>query len=189
MNKTAIKNYAVWARVNLIEAAKQRAYQYEITKDSITDANADVVSGKPLSKDEKEQRRQLIDQINHKGFDQVMEEVAYTWFNRFIALRFMEVNGYLPTKIRVFTDFEGNFKPEILKEALTVELPVDKARVMELLEKQDNEELYKMLLIAQCNEPVDRYRDIENDAFRTLLLLLFDLLFHLLENISVNDGA
>ena len=152
MNKTAIKNYAIWARVNLIEAAKQRAYQYEITKDSISDANADVVSGKPLTKEEKEQRRQLIDQINRKGFDQVMEEVAYTWFNRFIALRFMEVNGYLPTKIRVFTDAEGNFKPEILKEALSVELPVDKSRVMELLEKQDNEELYKMLLIAQCNE-------------------------------------
>ena len=152
MNKTAIKNYAIWARVNLIEAAKQRAYQYEITKDNITDAGADVVSGEPLTKEEKEQRMQLIDQINRKGFDQVMEEVAYTWFNRFIALRFMEVNGYLPTKIRVFTDSEGNFKPEILKEALTVDLPVDKARVMELLEKQDNEELYKMLLIAQCNE-------------------------------------
>ena len=152
MNKTAIKNYAIWARVNLIEAVKQRAYQYEITKDSITAVNADVVSGKPLSKDEKEQRRQLIDQINLKGFDQVMEEVAYTWFNRFIALRFMEVNGYLPTKVRVFSDGEGNFKPELLKEALTVDLPVDKAKVMELLEKQDNEELYKMLLIAQCNE-------------------------------------
>ena len=152
MNKTAIKNYAIWARVNLIEAVKQRAYQYEITKDSITDTSADVVSGNPLTKEEKEQRRQLIDQINRKGFDQVMEEVAYTWFNRFIALRFMEVNGYLPTKIRVFTDAEGNFKPEILKEALTVELPVDKSRVMDLLEKQDNEELYKMLLIAQCNE-------------------------------------
>ncbi len=152
MNKTAIKNYAIWARVSLIEAAKQRAYQYEITKDNITDAGADIVSGKPLTKEEKEQRRQLIEQISRKGFDQVMEEVAYTWFNRFIALRFMEVNGYLPTKIRVFTDAEGNFKPEILKEALTVELPVDKSRVMELLEKQDNEELYKMLLIAQCNE-------------------------------------
>ena len=152
MNKTAIKNYAIWARVNLIEAVKQRAYQYEITKDSITDANADVVSGKPLSKDEKEQRKQLIVQINQKGFDQVMEEVAYTWFNRFIALRFMEVNGYLPTKVRVFTDSEGAFKPEILKEALTVDLRIDKERVMELLDKQDNEELYKMLLIAQCNE-------------------------------------
>ena len=152
MNKTAIKSYAIWARVTLIDAVKQRAYQYEINKDSIAAANADVISGKPLSKDEKEQRRQLIEQINIKGFDQVMEEVAYTWFNRFIALRFMEVNGYLPTKVRVFTDGEGNFKPEILKEALSVELPVDKTKVMELLEKQDNEELYKMLLIAQCNE-------------------------------------
>ncbi len=152
MNKTAIKNYAIWARVNLIEAVKQRAYQYEITKESITDVNADVVSGNPLSREEKDQRKQLITQINQKGFDQVMEEVAYTWFNRFIALRFMEVNGYLPTKVRVFTDSEGAFKPELLKEALTVDLRVDKDRVMDLLEKQDNEELYKMLLIAQCNE-------------------------------------
>ena len=57
-----------------------------------------------------------------------MEEAAYTWFNRFIALRFMEVNGYLPSKIRVFTDSEGNFKPEILKEAMTVDLDgIDKA--------------------------------------------------------------
>ncbi len=152
MNKTAIKSFAIWARETLIEAVKQRAFQYEITEDTITDSNADIVSGKPLTKEEKEQRRQLIEQISRKGFESVMEEVAYTWFNRFIALRFMEVNGYLPTKIRVFTDVDGSFRPEILKEALTVELPVDKSRVMELLENQNNEELFKLLIIAQCNE-------------------------------------
>ena len=81
-----------------------------------------------------------------------MEEAAYTWFNRFIALRFMEVNGYLPSKVRVFTDENGMFKPEILKEAMTVELDgLDRSKVLDLLDKQDNEALYKYLLITQCN--------------------------------------
>ena len=152
MNKTAIKNYAIWARVNLIEAVKQRAYQYEITKDSITAASVDVVSGKPLSKDEKEQRRQLIDQINLKGFDQVMEEVAYTWFNRFIALRFMEVNGYLPSRVRVFTNENDEFKPQILAEALSMDLTgIDMNKIFELINSNNNEELFKLLIIHQCN--------------------------------------
>ena len=152
MNKTAIKNFAIWARVNLIESAKQRAYEYEIIENGSNNASADIIGGRPLSKDEKEQRTQLINQINAKGFNQVMEEAAYTWFNRFIALRFMEVNGYLPTRIRVFSNEEGEFKPEILKEAMTVELDgLDRDKVLDLLDKQDNEALYKMLLIAQCN--------------------------------------
>ena len=152
MNKTAVKNFAIWARVNLIESAKQRAYEYEITENGSNNASADVIGGRPLSKDEKEQRAQLIGQINAKSFNQVMEEAAYTWFNRFIALRFMEVNGYLPTRIRVFTNEEGEFKPEILKEAMTVELDgLDRDKILDLLDKQDNEALYKMLLIAQCN--------------------------------------
>ena len=105
-----------------------------------------------LTKDEKEQRRQLISQIHQKGFTQVMEEAAYTWFNRFVALRFMEVNGYLPSKVRVFTDENGSFKPEIMKQAMTVEIDgLDRSRVLTLLDAQANEELYKYLLITQCN--------------------------------------
>lgn len=152
MNKTAIKNFATWARVNLIESAKQRAYEYEITDGGQNNPNAEIIAGRPLSRNEQNQRKQLIEQIRIKGFNQVMEEAAYTWFNRFIALRYMEVNGYLPTRIRVFTNEEGEFKPEILKEAMTVELDgLDREKVLELLDKQDNESLYKMLLIAQCN--------------------------------------
>ena len=152
MNKTAIKNFAIWARVNLIEAAKQRAYLYEINSEGAVNANADIIGGRPLSDTEKKQRKQLFDQVKNKGFDQVMEEAAYTWFNRFIALRFMEVNGYLPSKIRVFTNEEGEYKPEILKEAMTVELDgLDRDKILALLDSQDNEALYKMLLIAQCN--------------------------------------
>jgi len=152
MNKNALKSYAIWARVQLMEAVKLRAYAYGIDENGYGEELARIIGDKPLSDTEIVQRAALVGKIKEKGYLQTIEEVAYTWFNRFIALRFMEVNGYLPTKVRVFTDGEGNFKPEILKEALSVELPVDKAKVMELLEKQDNEELYKMLLIAQCNE-------------------------------------
>ena len=152
MNKTAIKNYAVWARVQLIESAKQRAYEYEITENGESNPNLDSVGGRLLSKVEKEQRQQLIAQIRQKGYNQVMEEAAYTWFNRFIALRFMEVNGYLPSKVRMFTDENNAFKPEILKEAMSIELEgLDRSFVLELLDKQDNESLFKYLMIIQCN--------------------------------------
>ena len=152
MNKTAIKNYAIWARVQLIESAKQRAFEYGITENGENKPNVDTVGGRLLSAAEKEQRTQLIGQIRQKGFSQVMEEAAYTWFNRFIALRFMEVNGFLPSKVRLFTDETGAFKPEILKETMTVEINgLDRAKVLDLLDKQNNEELYKYLLITQCN--------------------------------------
>ncbi len=152
MKKTAIKNYAIWARVQLIESAKQRAYEYEITENGENNPNLDAIGGRLLSKVEKEQRQQLITQIRQKGYTQVMEEAAYTWFNRFIALRFMEVNGYLPSKVRVFTDENNTFKPEILKEAMSIELDgLDRGLVLEMLDRQDNEELYKYLLIIQCN--------------------------------------
>ena len=152
MNKTAIKNFAIWARVQLIESAKQRAYEYEITEDGENKTNVDAIGGRLLSNDEKDQRRQLIAQIHQKGYTQVMEEAAYTWFNRFIALRFMEVNGYLPSKTRVFTDETGAFKPEIMKQAMSVELEgLDRNVVLKLIDSQANDDLYKYLIITQCN--------------------------------------
>lgn len=152
MNKSAIRNFAIWARVQLIEAAKQRAYEYEITENGENQAGIDTIGGRLLTVEERKQRDRLIAEIRHKGYTQVMEEAAYTWFNRFIALRYMEVNGFLPSKVRVFTDENGAFKPEILKEAMTVELNgLDRSIVLDLLDKQNNEELYKYLLITQCN--------------------------------------
>lgn len=86
------------------------------------------------------------------GYEQVIEEVAYTWFNRFCALRFMEVNGYLPSHVRVFTDENNAFNPQILTEALHIELEgLNKEIVFTLKEKNQTEELYKYLLIVQCN--------------------------------------
>lgn len=152
MDKNAIKKFAVWARRELIERVSQKAMQYGIEKDNIVDAAADSINGKVLTDTQKNQRRALISQINAKGYVEVMEEVAYTWFNRLIALRFMEVNGYLPTRVRVFTDEENNFKPQIIGEALHLDLDgLNMEKVYEFKNANQTEELYKYLLITQCN--------------------------------------
>lgn len=152
MDKNAIKKYAVWARRELIDRVTKRAAVYGITEKDMGDPNADSVNGHLLTAAEKRQRQALIRHIQEKEYQQVMEEVAYTWFNRFAALRFMEVNGYLPTHIRVFTDDEGRFKPQILAEAIHLELDgLNMERVYQLKDANQEEELFKYLLIVQCN--------------------------------------
>lgn len=152
MDKNAIKKYAVWARRELIERVSQRAMIYGITAKDAGDPNAASVNGHLLSQAEKRQRQALIRNIKTKGYEQVMEEVAYTWFNRFAALRFMEVNGYLPSHIRVFTNDAGEFKPQILAEAIHLELDgLDMNKVYGLENANKSEELFKYLLIVQCN--------------------------------------
>ncbi|MCI6150867.1 MAG: BREX-1 system adenine-specific DNA-methyltransferase PglX [Flintibacter sp.] len=152
MNKSAIQKFAMWARTTLMEQVAQRAYQYGITKDGYGEENAVTVNGMALSSQEQSQRRELVREIQAKGYDQVVEEVAYTWFNRFIALRYMEVNNYLPSHIRVFSNAQGAFDPEILKEALHIDLPgLDQSKVAEYIEKNETEALYRYLLLTQCN--------------------------------------
>ena len=152
MNKNAIKKFATEARRELISRVSQRALKYGISDKEVGNPNDDSVGGHLLSSTEKKQRTALIAQIKEKGYEQVMEEVAYTWFNRFSALRFMEVNGYLPSHVRVFTDEENNFKPQIISEAIHLELDgLDMEKVYAYKEANDNDELYKYLLITQCN--------------------------------------
>lgn len=152
MNKTAIKNFAVEARVMLINAVTQLAYEFEVTENGTNDPVQESVNGRSLTAAEKNQRSQLIANIRQNGFAQTMEEAAYTWFNRFIALRFMEVNNYLPSHTRIFSDESGNFKPEVLSDAVNLELDgLDKELVLEMLENQENERLYKYIIITQCN--------------------------------------
>ena len=152
MNKNAIQKFAIWARKELIAQVSQRAYQYGIDESGFGDASADTLNGRLLTAEEKSQRQELIKQIQEKGYKQVMEEVAYTWFNRFIALRFMEVNNYLPSHIRVFSDSTGAFKPEILSDVLHLELPgLSREKVAEYIESNDTEGLYRYLLLTQCN--------------------------------------
>ena len=152
MDKNAIKKYAIWARRELIEKVSQKALQYGIEDGKELDPKLESINGVLLSDDEKKQRQALIRKINENGYAHVMEEVAYTWFNRFIALRFMEVNGYLPSHVRVFTDEAGEFKPQIMSEALHLELEgLDMEKVYELKNDNRDDDLFKYLLITQCN--------------------------------------
>ena len=153
MDKNSIKKFAVWARTELITRVSQRAIKYEIDENGYGEYDADAVNGRVMSAEEKTQRKALIDRIRKKGYHQVMEEVAYTWFNRFSALRFMEVNGYLPSRTRVFTDENNNFKPQIITDAIDLTIDgLDMEKVYELKDDaKKEEELYKYLLITQCN--------------------------------------
>ena len=152
MNKSAIQKYAIWARKELIEQVKQRAFQYGISETGFGDENASIVAARVLSNDEKRQRKQFIEVIKRSTYQQTIEEVAYTWFNRFIALRYMEVNDYLPTHVRVFSDTSGSFKPEILSSVLHIELPgLDKSKVSEYINSNQTQELYRYILLTQCN--------------------------------------
>lgn len=152
MNKNSIKKFAIEARRELISRVGQRALKYGISDKVVGNPNDDSVNGHLLSSTEKKQRSALIGQIKEKGYEQVIEEVAYTWFNRFSALRFMEVNGYLPTRVRVFTDENNTFKPQILTEAIHIELDgLDMDKVYAYKNANDTDELYKYLLITQCN--------------------------------------
>lgn len=152
MDKSAIRNFAVWARVNLMDSVAQKAFEYGIEKNGSFAESADSIGGRLLTTEEKNKRNHLIARIKEIGYQEVVEEVAYTWFNRFTALRFMEVNEYLPSRVRVFTNEKGEFEPDILREALTVELEgLERSKVVECIERQNTEELYRYLLVTQCN--------------------------------------
>ena len=153
MNKNAIKNYAVWARTELMKQVAQKAYEYGVTESSLPDYNTDKVNDMLLSSVEKKQLNELIREVKKNGYEHVIEEVAYTWFNRFIALRYMEVNNYLPQRIRVFTNDNNEFKPDLLTDAIHVELDgLDKQKVFDHIEENKQEELYKYLLLTLCND-------------------------------------
>lgn len=155
MNKNAIKSYAVWARTELIKQVSQKAYEYGVTENSLPELNTDTINDRLLSSDEKSQLNELVREVRKNGFEHVIEEVAYTWFNRFIALRYMEVNNYLPRdlRVRVFTNENNEFKPEILSEALHLEMNgLDTQKVFDYIEQNKQEELYKYLLLTLCNE-------------------------------------
>lgn len=168
MDKTAIKNFAVRARNKLIKDIEQKAYELGITEKEIKDIETfeggfrvkDFENSKVYKKYEIGQREKLIANIRTKGFHQLIEEVAYTWFNRFIALRFMEVNEYLPTGVKVLSSVEeGKIEPDIIKEALNVDFGLkekayDEYReiVYRLLDAKDTDDLYRFLLVKQCNQ-------------------------------------
>lgn len=153
MNKSKIQKFAVDGHKLLYKQIAQRAYQYGIEEGNVGKADATEVRGRILSSLEKSQRAALIAEINANGYPQTIERVTYIWFNRIVALRFMEVNNYLPSHIRVFSDASGAFKPEILNDVLHLEMEgLDKAQIAEYIENNNTEELYRYLLLTQCAE-------------------------------------
>ena len=153
MNKSKIQKFAVDGHKLLYKQIAQRAYQYGIEEGNVGKADATEVHGRILSPLEKSQRAALIAEINANGYPQTIERVTYIWFNRIVALRFMEVNNYLPSHIRVFSDASGAFKPEILNDVLHLEMEgLDKAQIAEYIENNNTEELYRYLLLTQCAE-------------------------------------
>lgn len=153
MNKSKIQKFAVDGHKLLYKQIAQRAYQYGIEEENVSKENPTEVRGRILSPLEKSQRAALIAEINANGYPQTIERVTYIWFNRIVALRFMEVNNYLPSHIRVFSDASGAFKPEILNDVLHLEMEgLDKAQIAEYIESNNTEELYRYLLLTQCAE-------------------------------------
>ena len=161
MNKTQLKNFAVAARVALIERVKDRARGFGIDEKTcaggtvIPSKMVQTLGGALLSQTEINQRDALLTRIQGRGYDQVMEEAAYTWFNRFIALRYMQEHNLLPVSVRVLPDAPGAL-PELVRQAQNIELDgVAFSPVVELLEGNRTETLYTELLIALCNQLSD----------------------------------
>ncbi|WP_339634542.1 BREX-1 system adenine-specific DNA-methyltransferase PglX [uncultured Sneathiella sp.] len=157
INTNALKTYAPKARKDFIAAMVSRAAKFGITKKEIVDqrehGDVVIVGSDALPKKVGEQRKKLISRIKRNGFEQAMEAVAYTWFNRLVAIRYMEFHGFLDHGYRVLSHPSGKELPEILEHAEHLDFPrLDKSKVIELkLDGTKDAELYRMLLIAQCN--------------------------------------
>ena len=153
MNKTKIQKFAVEGNKLLYSQISQRAYQFGVEEANPGKPDATEVRGRILSPLERSQRAALIEAINENGYHQTIEKVTYIWFNRIVALRFMEINNYLPSHIRVFSDANGDFKPEVLKDVLHLEIKgLDKDQVADYLENNQTDELYRYILLTQCAE-------------------------------------
>lgn len=166
MNKNAIKKFAIDARNKLIASVTDKAGMLGITPDNCSEAitkGADFEVYKTaagtevtLNKKQCEQRRKLVDQIHARGFEAVVEEVAYTWFNRICAIRFMEVNDYMyPVRVRVLSsEKEGKNEPDVVTMAPEIDWDfTDKEREEIIDAKMNNrlDDLFRMLFIKQCN--------------------------------------
>lgn len=157
-NRNVLKRYAPQARLDFIQTVTNRAAQFGITKDQIVAGEVQgdlfILNRKAFPRSVANQRGRLISRIARDGFAQVMEAVAYTWFNRFLAIRYMELHGYLNHGCRVLSNPNGDAEPEILEKATTIDLPgLNKDEIINLkLDGTKDEQIYRRLLIAQCND-------------------------------------
>jgi len=157
MNTAKLKTYAPEARRDFIKAVTERAHYFGIDADNIEPATVQgdvaIIAGRPFLKNIISQRDRLIERVQREGFELTMRKVAYTWFNRFMALRYMELHNYLDHGFRVLSNPSGSQTPEILEQAAHLELVgLDRDKVVELkLDGTKDGELYRMLIIAECN--------------------------------------
>ena len=185
MDKTSIKNFAIEARKILMKTAINRAGFYGITNDGISEPiqkGPDFEIYKTVAGTENRifgsdinRRRNLVEAINEKGFDEVIEETAYTWFNRIIAIRFMEVNDYLPTRTRVLSSETGNNTPDIVSQYLDVNLNMSEDEIEKVrtsIENNRYDDAFQFLFVKQCNELNDILPGLfeKTDDYMELLL-------------------
>ena len=216
MNKTAIKNFAIWARNKLIEDVSYDARLIGITEDGIAKPLPqsfggtqffDIGTAEPysISGEAVRQRDKLIEVIQQKekdtdyktAYQYVIEEVAYTWFNRLIAIRFMEVNDYLPSHIRVLSSESGKLEPDLVTTPFDAELPFtaeEEAQIFQL--KQDNklDEVFRILFLKQCNALNEilpaLFEKTKNYTELLLSLSVIDqdgVVYHLIHDIPEDD--
>ncbi|MFH1991043.1 MAG: BREX-1 system adenine-specific DNA-methyltransferase PglX [Pseudomonadota bacterium] len=157
MNTAQIKSYARQARKDFIQAVTERAHMFglsdKIIEESEIKGDVAIIGGRAFPKEINEPRKRLISRIQQDGFEMVMRSVAYTWFNRLVALRYMEIHDYLNHGYRVLSNRSGSDVPEILEHAVDLDLPgLNKDKVIELrLAGDKDSELYRLLILAQCN--------------------------------------
>lgn len=184
MNDSAIKTFCVQAREKLEQGVELRMQKYGIAAEGVPDAVADAVGALPLSPVEREQRAELL-QLQAKlgegdaahGNARLKERAAYTWFNRMVAIRFMELRDFLPSRVRMFSRPDGSFGSQAVDEALDLEIEgLDAARVLQLKQASDDEALFRYLFLAQCQELASCIPNVFEPVDSALELLLPDRL-------------
>jgi type II restriction/modification system DNA methylase subunit YeeA len=156
MDKASIIRFSDTVREKLLQETQRKAANYGIFPDTIQDVDNEfedsiVIGGRVFNKKIKQQREQLVKEVREKGYTLVIDEITYTWFNRFVALKFMEVNGYLPVKV-FSSDEPKKQEPDILTSSLKLDfLNIDRDTVIDLKSEGKDEELYKYLTLKLCN--------------------------------------
>lgn len=160
MDTKELEKFCPWARIRLIDEVRQRCYAYGLDDAGREEFNRDatIVKGTVLSALERSQRSELYRRIEHDGYAHFCEEMAYTWFNRFAAIRYMEVQGYLPCGVRMLSSYcetseYDRFSPDCLRMPTELDLPgLERDRVFDLVAAADDEALFRLILVAQMNE-------------------------------------
>lgn len=168
MDTKELEKFCPWARIRLIDEVRQRCYAYGLDDAGREefDRDATIVKGTVLSALERSQRSELYRRIEHGGYAHFCEEMAYTWFNRFAAIRYMEVRGYLPCGVRMLSSYcetseYDRFSPDCLRMPTELDLPgLERDRVFDLVAAADDEALFRLILVAQMNELAECLPDI-----------------------------